>query len=480
MRYVDPNDPLDPGSTAPSGALVANRAFQLSSYYAGNYPACVTFHQDRLLFAGAPQTPQRLDASVSSQYTTFSPSAVLDGTVTDSCAYGFALNSNTVDAIRWLQSDSHGILIGTSGGEWLVKAGQLGGAITPTSVETQQSTAYGSTTQPSLRVGLETLFLQGGARRLRALKYDFYTDGFVGPDVSVLSDQLTTGGFTQFALQRAPQQIIWLVRTDGTLVSISYDRDQDEEGWVAHQLGGDPTTKVLSVAVIPAPDNSRDEVWLAVQRTINGATSVTVEKMSKLWEIGDAVTYTDAGATQTKFVPNLTTYLDCSARTVFGSQVTTVTGLTWLEGQTVSVLADSATHPDCVVTGGTITLQRPALDVNVGLRYTSSAQSMPIEAGGGDGPAQGKIKRIHRVIVRLFDTLGLQLTAGNVGAPVNDVPFRNSSDLMDEPPSLFNGDIPVTWDGSYDREGYVIWEQTQPLPSNVSAVIAQLETQDGG
>src|SRR6185312_3317361 len=133
-----------------------------------------------------------------------------------------------------------------------------------------------------------------------------------------------------------------------------------------------------------------------------------------------------------------------------------------------------------VVTGGTITLQRPALDVNVGLRYTSSAQSMPIEAGGGDGPAQGKIKRIHRVIVRLFDTLGLQLTAGNVGAPVNDVPFRNSSDLMDEPPSLFNGDIPVTWDGSYDREGYVIWEQTQPLPSNVSAVIAQLETQDGG
>jgi hypothetical protein len=246
-------------------------------------------------------------------------------------------------------------------------------------------------------------------------------------------------------------------------------------------MGGDPaTTKVLSLAVIPAPDGSRDEVWLALQRTINGVVSVTVEKMSKLWEIGDAVSYTENGATQRKFVPNLTTYLDCSARTVFGSPVTTVTGLTWLEGQTVSVLADSATHPDCVVTGGAITLQRPALDVNVGLNYVSRGQTMPIEAGGSDGPAQGKIKRIHRVILRLFDTLGLQSTAGNAGAPVNDVSFRNSSDLMDAPPSLFSGDIPLTWDGSYDRDGYVIWEQTQPLPSNVSAVIAQLETQDGG
>jgi hypothetical protein len=202
--------------------------------------------------------------------------------------------------------------------------------------------------------------------------------------------------------------------------------------------------------------------------------------MSKLWEIGDAVSYTTGGVTETKFVPALTTYLDCSARTVFGSPVTTITGLTWLEGQTVSVLADSATHPDCVVSGGAITLQRPALDVNVGLNYTSRAQTMQIEAGGGDGPAQGKIKRIHRIIMRLFDTLGLQTTAGNAGAPVNDIPFRNSSDLMDAPPSLFSGDIQLTWDGSYDRDGYAIWEQTQPLPSNVSAVIAQLETQDGG
>lgn len=475
----DPTDPLNPGSTASSGAISATRDFRLSAYYAANYPAVGTFHQDRLVLAGAPNSPQRFDASVSSQYSTFSPSAVLDGTVTDSCAYGFALNANTVDAIRWLMSDSHGLLIGTSGSEWLVNAGSLGGAITPTSVLAKQGTSYGSTPQPPLRVGLETLFLQSGARRLRALKYDFYTDGFIGPDVSVLSEHLTPGGFKQMALQRTPQQILWLVRNDGALVSISYDRDQDEQGWVRHTVAG-VDAKVLSVAVIPSPDASRDEVWLAVQRTINGSTVVYVEKMTKLWEIGDAVTYTTNGNTQTKFVPGTTAYLDSSVTTTFGTAVTTVTGLTWLEGQTVSVLADSATHPDCVVSGGAITLTRSALNVCIGLNYTSQAQTMPIEAGGADGPAQGKIKRIHRLIMRLFDTLGLQTTAGNAGAPVNDVSFRDASDLMDAPPSLFNGDIPLTWDGSYDRDGYVIVQQNEPLPCNIGAMIAQLETQDAG
>lgn len=481
MRLVDPNDPLDPGGTTQSGALAAARAWSLGVFYQGNYPAVVTFHEDRLVFAGTPQNPQRIDASVSSQYNVFSPSALLDSAVTAACAYGFALNANTVNAIRWVQSDQHGLLIGTAGSEWLLAPATIGQAISSTNVVAKQSSLYGSVAVPPLRVGQECVFVQSGARRIRSLKYDFYTDGFVGPDISVLSEHLTAFGFVQIALQRTPQQIIWAVRTDGALISISYDRDQDEQGFAYHQLGGDPaTTKVLSVAVIPSPDNTRDEVWLAVQRVVNGSTVCYVEKMTKIWEVGDSTPYQLGGQTMTRFVPNNTYFLDSAARTVFGSPVTTVTGLTWLEGQTVAVLADSSAHPDCVVTGGAITLQRASSDVNIGLNYTSSARTMQIEAGGADGPAQGKLKRIHRVIIRLFDTLGLQVAAGNLGATVNDVPFRGTNDLMDAPPPLFNGDEPITWDGTYERDGYVIWEQTQPLPSNISAVIAQLETQDGG
>lgn len=478
MKFQDPNDPLDPGTSAPSGAVSAVRAWYMGAFYPGNYPAVVTFHEDRLVFGGCPNLPQRVDASVSSQYNVFSPNAVADGTVTAASAYAFSLNTDTVNSIRWMQSDSHGLLIGTAGGEWLLSPGTAGEAISATNVSAQNSTQYGSEPIAPVRVGLETIFTQQGGRRLRSLKYDFYVNGFLGPDITVLSEHLTVTGFKQLALQKTPQQIIWGARNDGQLVNVSYDRDQDEQGWNLHQLGGDPaTTKVLGVATIPSPDGTRDEVWLAVQRVINGATVCYVERMTKLWEAGDAVSYTLSGTVQTKFVPQDTYYADCAVRTVFGSAVTTITGLTWLEGQTVSVLADSATHPDVTVTGGTITLERSATDVCIGLGYVSTGQTLQIEAGGADGPAQGKIKRVHRLIVRMYDTLGLTLIAG---INQQDVSFRYSNGLMDAPPSLFNGDMPLAWEGSYDRGCYVSWEQTQPLPSNISMIAAQMETEDGG
>lgn len=51
---------------------------------------------------------------------------------------------------------------------------------------------------------------------------------------------------------------------------------------------------------------------------------------------------------------------------------------------------------------------------------------------------------------------------------------------MDNPVALFTGDKRWAFEGSYELEGQVIWSQTDPLPSNILMVAAQLETQDGG
>jgi len=153
--------------------------------------------------------------------------------------------------------------------------------------------------------------------------------------------------------------------------------------------------------------------------------------------------------------------------------------LTWLKGQTVSVLADGSVHSDCVVdSSGNITLTRSASTVQVGLGYDSDGLTMRIEAGGGDGPAQGKLKRIHRAVFRFFQSVGLNVGAtGNADYPE---PFRSSADKMDNPVALYTGDKRWAWDGSYELEGQVFWRQSDPLPSNVLMVMAQLDTQDGG
>lgn len=483
-------DPLDPGGV-PSGAdpgVTGNgsgvRQWALGAWFAGNYPGAVHFHEDRLCFAGAPQYPQRIDMSNSGAYELFSPSALLDDTVTAANACSFSLNSNTINAIEWMQTDQHGLVIGSAGAEWVVDSASTTEPISPTSISAKQIDEYGAVGVSPLHVGKSTLFLQLGGRKLRDTKYNFALDGFEGGDLSPLAEHLTVGGFTTLCVQRTPYQILWLVRQDGTLVSVSYDADQNEVAWCPHTIGGysdsaqTKPAKVLSADVIPSPDGTRDEVWLAVQRHVNGADVVYIERMSKVWEVGDAVLDTSVSPPLSRYVPTLTTFLDSSQRLVVTDPVTEVSGLTWLEGQTVGVLADGASHPDCNVVGGVVTLDREAKDIVIGYHCPTVATTLPVEAGGADGPAQGKIKRIHNVIFQVYESAGFSVVGAN--GLVTDVPFRATNDLMDEPSPLRTDSVPVRWEGTYDRGGQITFQQSQPLPLNVSGLVIQLETQDGG
>ena len=436
---------------------------------ANGYPRAVAFNQDRLLWAGCAQYPNRLDGSNTSDYENMAPSNV-DSVVVDSNALSFSLNSTKVNVINWLMSDEWGLLAGTASGEWVIAASTQQNAVTPTNVTAKMTTAYGSTNIRPVKMGKATLFVQRTKRKVREMTYQFTLGTFQAPDISLIAEHLTKSGISQMAASLAPQPVLWMVRTDGKLIGMSYDKDQEVLGWHQHQLGGYSDAAqtlppiVESVAVIPSPSTDRDEVWLAVQRYVNGAVIRTVELMTKYWEDGDTLTNA--------------VFVDCGA-TYSGAPTSTISGLVWLKGQTVSVLADGSVHADCVVSSaGVVTLTRTASVVQVGLGYGSTGTTMRIEAGSQDGGAQGKFKRIHRAIFRFFQSVGLNVQA--TGRAAYPEPFRTSADRMDSPVALYTGDKRWAWDGSYETEGQVSWTQSDPLPSNVLMVVAQLETQDGG
>jgi hypothetical protein len=459
----------------PIGGTTATTVWRLGSWYGAEgssatarYPGAVTFNQDRLTFASTWAEPNRIDASNSGDYVNFTPTK-LDGTVVDSNALAFSLNSSKVNAINWLVSDEWGLLAGTASSEWVVAASTTQVALTPTNVNAKQITNYGGTNVPPVRIGKSTLFVQRTKRKLREMTYQFTLGTFQAPDISLVSEHLTKGGIKEMAVQLAPHATVWLVTNEGVLVGIIYDKDQDVVGWHRHQLGGFSNVAqtqppvVESIAAIPNTSIDRDDLWMVVQRNINGATVRTVELMQKFWEDGD--TLPDAY------------FVDCGA-TYSGAATNTITGLTWLVGQTVSVLADGAVHPNCLVSaGGAITLQRNVTKAQIGLGYNSTGKTMRIEAGGADGPAQGKLKRIHRSIFRFFQSVGLNVQATNGSSYPQ--PWRTSADLMDNPVALYTGDKRWSWEGSYELEGQVSWTQSDPLPSNVLMVSAQLDTQDG-
>ena len=299
---------------------------------------------------------------------------------------------------------------------------------------------------------------------MRELAYNFDVDGYIAPDMTILAEHITEGGITQMAYQQEPNQIIWLVRGDGELVGFTYQREQQVTAWHRHIFGGafgSGKAVCESVAVIPT-DDTEYEVYVIIKRTINGATKRYIEVLNTF-------DFTQTDNTTFNF---LDSQLDYN-----GSATTTISGLSHLEGQTVSILADGATHADKVVSSGSITLDRSATKVKVGLSYTSLLQTMRIDAGARDGTSQSKTKRIYEITIRLFESVGVE-----VGPDLNNlerIPFRSSANAMNQGITPFTGDKEVEFRGNYETDGFVFVRQTQPLPLTILSLYPRLVTNDG-
>jgi len=216
-----------------------------------------------------------------------------------------------------------------------------------------------------------------------------------------------------------------------------------------------------SVAVIPT-DDTEYQVYVIVKRTINGATRRFVE-------ILNVFDFDQTDNTSFNFLDSALSYS--------GSAVSTISGLDHLEGQTVSILANGATHPDKTVSSGSITLDRSSTSVKVGLAYTSLLQTMRLNAGSQNGTSQGKTKRIYDITVRMFETIGVEV--GPDLSNLERIPFRSSADLMDEGIPPFTGDKEVEFRGNYETDGFIFVRQTQPLPFTILSLYPRLTTNDG-
>jgi hypothetical protein len=157
---------------------------------------------------------------------------------------------------------------------------------------------------------------------------------------------------------------------------------------------------------------------------------------------------------------------------------TTISGLDFLEGETVAVLADGSVHPNRVVTAGAIELQREASVVNVGLPFMATLKTMPIEAGAQDGIAQGKTQRINNLVMRLVDT-GAGLFYGPDTATMDELHVRRTNDEMDNPVPLFTGDTEFkAFPGEYQQGAQITVQHRSPLPCTIVALMPQMNTYD--
>lgn len=416
----------------------------------GDVPDNVSIFRERLVLS----VNRRQRMSVAGDFPNFS---AYDGSghVVADCALDLDLLSGDLSPVSWM-APAQKLVLGSFGGERAIGEQNISNAFGPTNVKVDFSTSNGSRDVPPAIVGSDVLYIDRSGRRVR--RSGLALDPQDAADLSVLSEHIgASSPFIDSAWQQSPSSVMWLVQADGNLCGLTYDRVQDVVAWHRHDIGGD----VLSICSIPSPDGTRDDLWLVVRRVLGASTKIYLEVMPDDFALGRPV------ADQC--------FLDCSL-TYEGAPSNHIYGLSHFPAQTViQGLADGYTIPSMVVSpGGSVVLPFPASKVHIGLHHPSRIRTMRLEKSP-DGVSQGKIGRIHRVVLRLMDSVGVKLGPSFVKMDLME--FRVATMAMDDAVPIQTLDLPCNFPGDYEDANYVCIEQGQPLPLTILSAAIEFELQ---
>jgi hypothetical protein len=436
--FVDDNIAPDTSTTPPTG---------INPFVgAGNYPAAVSYYEQRRAFAGTINKPQTTWMTRSGTETNLSQSIP----TRDDDAIVFRIAAREVNSIRHLVPLTQLIQL-TASAEWRIQSTDSG-PLTPTSISARPQSYIGSNNVQPQVVGNRVLYARARGGRVNELAYSWDAQGYIANDLSLLASHLFDGEtIVDMALSKAPYQMLWAVSSSGRLLGLSYVPEQSVAGWFWYDTGAAGVFE--SVCVVGEGDE--DVAYVVVRRTINGATVRYVERLhSRRFE-----TQADAY------------FVDCGI-TYRGAPVNTVTGLTWLEGMEVNILGDGAVYPRQIVTGGAITLPAPATasTITVGLPIVSQLQTLPLsfetQAFG-----QGRVKNVNKVWMRVVESSSI--FAGPSFDRLKEAKTR-TNEPYGSPPRLQTREIELDLSPSWQQDGSVCIQQSDPLPITLAAMTMEV------
>jgi hypothetical protein len=379
------------GGMVPNDCLsIPATTFYESSFSSANgYPLAVGIHNQRLWFGGTEREPNRVRASSADDLFNFATGSE------DSDAFDLTLNSSESNAVRWIAGYRQGVVIGTEGEEWTIQGGGDGSEVLkPTNIQAIQRNRSGSKGLAAIQTRDALLWVSLTGRKVFEFSYVFSTDDYKSPDMTLRAEHITESGIVDIAFQSEPDPVLWCVLDNGNMIGFSYNRDNQIAAWFKRTTDG----LFESVAAVRATGDA-DRVWCVVKRTINGATKRYVERF---YPTAQEFDFSD---------PADFCYLDCakvldtSMNSLYDDVDREISSMTYLTGKTVKVWSDGA-DMESHTAGSTITLDRQAAKIVVGLPYTATLQPMPIEQVLQDGTAQGRRFNAQRLHLLLHSSLG--------------------------------------------------------------------------
>lgn len=402
------------------------------------YAHTCTFHQKRLFFGGSKGQPQSIWASRIRQPFNFSIGALADDGMI------FETEASEYEAVLWLSSHLS-LVVGTTSGIWAISSPD-GQSLTPESNSIARQARNGvDGSLPALPLESNLIYVQSKGQKIRELTGGTIEyGGYVDVDLTQLASHITRGEITQVESYQIPDTSLILVKGNGELAILTYERAQNVVGWTRWNTDG----KIESVAACSG-GGVDDDIYIVVQR--DGERFIE-------WMVPDMLEVEENNDTRN------VVFLDSSITHKDEAGFDEVAGLNHFAGKDVTVFADGRTVGVLTVaTDGILTLPKTAFNVTVGRPYETFIETMPLDQG-----TIGNKSGISEVIVRLRNSLGAEASQNQKQWTRLDVGQRATPE--DEPYVLESGDAVSTNQGSWGRQPTFSIRQTTPLPLTVLAI----------
>lgn len=406
------------------------------------WPSCGAIWQERLIVA----KDSTIDGSVVGDFENMAAYNEFGAITLD---MAFRVTIPNPNPIRWLMAETR-LMIGTAIAEYVMGPSNAASGVGPGNIAIDMQSNAGSAIQNPVMIDGRAVFVQSAKRKIVEFGYQLQRDRYEAPDLTRFADDIGDPGFVELAWAKETEKHLWVCRGDGTLAAALYLPTEQALGWAVRELG--PGLSAKSICTISDEAGERAELWCIAQL---GSEHLML-RMGRVRHSSD---------------DDSDIVMSDAAGVYEGDPVTTISGIDWLAGREVEILADGKyAGRRTVSAGGVLTLPYAASKVIFGLPFPAFIQLLELEAGGDNGPAQGKKKRCFRVTLRVWRSMALAVNVH--GQDVGNLPVQRSDSPFNEPFVPLTGEESFEPVGVHDRRAEIRVTRIAPHPSTLLAVTA--------
>ena len=395
------------------------------------YPAAVTFHENRLVFAGSLAQPDSLWFSKSAEYYNFDV-----GEAKDNDSIQLTASVGEIQQIKHIVSNRD-LQVFSASAEFYIPAFQ-NQPITPTNAQMRRQTPFGCGFERPQAIDGATLFVQKGGQIVREYIFSDAEAAYVANPISTISSHLIKTPLEMNTLYGAlsrSESYVFILNDDGTLAVFNSNRAEQRAGWVEFVTNG---TFHSTVTI-------DDRVFANIEYDLgDGTNKIVLCEFDSTFNTDMAKNYTGTAGV-----------FDVSGDFNNGAVLSVVSGNNFIGEFTVASGNIDVSAVDSSLTSA-----------EIGFKFDVELKTNPIDASMSNGPATGLPRAIGSVFVDLNSTLSIK---------VNDTAMivRNVTDDLSLEQQPFTGKKEFRLLG-YSRDPQITITQDAPLPLQINGLVAEL------